>query len=403
MSMPSSGPLSGIRVADLTSVLLGPFATQILGDMGADVIKVEGPEGDTTRELGPRRSPGMAAIYLNANRNKRGLCIDLKTKDGHAAFLKLLETSDVFIHNMRPSAIKRLALTYEDVRAVNPNIIYCGAYGFGQDGPYANKPAYDDMIQGVSGIASTQSSLMGRPGYLPTVIADKTTGLTAVYSISMALFHRERTGEGQEIKVPMFETMVQFHMLEHLYGENFNPPLGKAGYPRAISRNRHPYKTKDGMIGVLPYVDKQWRAFFTMAGRPELMADPRFTTIDARLDNIDEVYEILGDIIATRTSGEWLADLDAANIPAVPINSPEDLLHDAHLEAIGFWKSMEHPTEGSLTYPGIPTEFSASPGAVRRHAPNLGEHNAEVLAEIGYTDAEIEKMTSAGVLHSRST
>ncbi|WP_373088771.1 CaiB/BaiF CoA transferase family protein [Sneathiella sp.] len=403
MSMPSSGPLSGIRVADLTSVLLGPFATQILGDMGADVIKVEGPEGDTTRELGPRRSPGMAAIYLNANRNKRGLCIDLKTKDGHAAFLKLLETSDVFIHNMRPSAIKRLALTYEDVRAVNPKIIYCGAYGFGQDGPYANKPAYDDMIQGVSGIASTQSSLMGRPGYLPTVIADKTTGLTAVYSISMALFHRERTGEGQEIKVPMFETMVQFHMLEHLYGENFNPPLGKAGYPRAISRNRHPYKTKDGMIGVLPYVDKQWRAFFTMAGRPELMADPRFTTIDARLDNIDEVYEILGDIIATRTSAEWLADLDAANIPAVPINSPEDLLHDAHLEAIGFWKSMEHPTEGSLTYPGIPTEFSASPGAVRRHAPNLGEHNAEVLAEIGYTDAEIEKMTSAGVLHSRST
>ena len=192
-------------------------------------------------------------------------------------------------------------------------------------------------------------------------------------------------------------------MLEHLYGENFNPPLGKAGYPRAISRNRHPYKTKDGMIGVLPYVDKQWRAFFTMAGRPELMADPRFTTIDARLDNIDEVYEILGDIIATRTSAEWLADLDAANIPAVPINSPEDLLHDAHLEAIGFWKSMEHPTEGSLTYPGIPTEFSASPGAVRRHAPNLGEHNAEVLAEIGYTDAEIEKMTSAGVLHSRST
>ena len=400
MSTTKSGPLSGIRVADLTSVLLGPFATQILGDMGADVIKIEGPEGDTTRDLGPRRSDGMAAIYLNSNRNKRDLCIDLKSKDGRAAFLKLLETMDVFFHNMRPSAVKRLGLTYEEVRAVNPNIVYCGAYGFGQDGPNANKPAYDDMIQGVSGIASTQSTLMGRPGYMPTVIADKTTALTAVYSITMALFHRERTGEGQKVDVPMFETMVQFHMLEHLYGGNFEPPLGPVGYPRAISPNRHPYKTKDGMIGVLPYVDKQWKAFFDIAGCPELMSDPRFSTIEARLDNIDEVYKVLSDIIVTRTSAEWLADLDAASIPSVPINSPGDLLEDEHLKAVGFWKSMDHPTEGRLTYPDIPTVFSATPGSVRRHAPNLGEHHREILKEIGLLDAEIDGMISSGALHS---
>ncbi|MCR9213277.1 MAG: CoA transferase [Proteobacteria bacterium] len=403
MTETNAGPLTGIRVADLTSVLLGPFATQILGDMGADVIKIEGPEGDTTRDLGPRISKGMASVYLNANRNKRSLCIDLKSEDGMAAFHKFLETVDVFVHNMRPSAIKRLGLTYDEVKKINPSIIYCGSYGFGQKGPYANKPAYDDMIQGVSGIASTQSSLMGRPGYVPTVIADKTTGLTAVYSISMALFHRERTGEGQEIDVPMYETMVQFHMLEHLYGKNFEPPLGPAGYPRAISPNRHPYKTKDGMIGALPYVDKQWKAFFDMAGKPELMEDPRFSNIEARLENIDAVYQVLADLIATRTSAEWLADLDAASIPAVPINSPEDLLEDEHLQAVGFWQTMEHPTEGQLKYPGIPTEFSATPGGVRRHAPTLGEHNAEIMEEIGLSAEDIEKMIANGALSGHSS
>ncbi|WP_339712671.1 CoA transferase [uncultured Sneathiella sp.] len=402
MTTAKDGPLTGLRVVDLTSVLLGPYAAQILGDMGADVIKVEGPEGDTTRDLGPRRSPGMAAIYLNANRNKRALCMDLKSAEGHAAFLKLVKTADIFLHNMRPSAIKRLALTYEDLRKVNPNLIYCGAYGFDQDGPYADKPAYDDMIQGVSGLAASQSQLMGRPGYMPTVIADKATALTSVYAITMALYHRERTGEGQEVKIPMFETMVQFHMLEHLYGGNFEPPIGPVGYPRALSPNRHPYKTKDGMIGVLPYVDKQWRAFFEMAGRPELMDDPRFCNIAARLDNIDAAYQVLGDIIETRTSAEWLRDLDAASIPAVPINTPQDLLEDEHLKATGFWQTMEHPSEGTLNYPGIPTEFSASPGRVRRHAPQLGEHNREILLEIGMTDNEIDKMISDGILVSQN-
>ncbi|MBL4906291.1 MAG: CoA transferase, partial [Sneathiella sp.] len=386
------------------AVLLGPFATQIMGDMGADVIKIEGPDGDTTRDLGPKRSKGMAAVYLNANRNKRSLCIDLKTKDGIQTFRDFLKTVDVFVHNMRPSAIKRLGLTYDDIKQINPSIIYCGSYGFGQDGPYANKPAYDDMIQGVSGIASLQSQLMGRPGYLPTVIADKATGLTVVYSITMALFHRERTGEGQEVKVPMFETMVQFQMLEHMYGQNFSPAMGPAGYPRATSPNRHPYKTKDGrMIGVLPYVDKQWKAFFEIAGQPELMEDPRFNNIESRLDNIDVLYSLLADIIATRSAAEWLADLEKASIPSVPINSPNDLIEDEHLEAVGFWQEIDHPTEGKLRYTGIPTEFSKTPGNIHTHAPCLGEHNREVLSEIGMSEARINELISSGVLQTPNT
>lgn len=400
MTSNSNGPLHGVRVLDLTSVLLGPFATQIMGDMGADVIKIESPEGDTTRDLGPRKSTGMSSVYLNANRNKRSLCIDLKTAEGKQILNTLIETADVFVHNMRPSAIRRLGYTYEEIRKINPKIIYCGSYGFGQQGPYANKPAYDDMIQGVSGMSALQTKLMGRPGYVPTVIADKTTGLTVVYSISMALFNRERTGEGQEIDVPMFETMVQFVMLEHLYGRNFEPSMGDAGYPRATSENRHPYKTKDGMIGVLPYVDKQWKAFFDLAGRPELMDDPRFSNIDARLENIDAAYGILAELIATRTSAEWLADLDAASIPAVPINTPDDLLEDEHLQAIDFWQQMDHPSEGKLNYPGIPTRFSKTPGGVRRHAPTLGEHNREILREAGLSSEDITVLQDKGVVQT---
>lgn len=399
----SNGPLSGIKILDLTSVLLGPFATQIMGDMGAEVIKIEGPDGDTTRDLGPRRSEGMSSVYLNANRNKRSLCVDLKTAAGKDILSRLVKTADVFVHNMRPSAIKRLGIDYDALKKINPKIIYCGSYGFGQQGPYANKPAYDDMIQGVSGMSALQTKLMGRPGYVPTVIADKTTGLTVVYAISMALFHRERTGEGQEIDVPMFETMVQFVMLEHLYGRNFEPPLGNAGYPRATSANRHPYKTKDGMIGVLPYVDKQWKAFFDLAGRPELMEDPRFSNIEARLANIDDAYGILAELIATRTSAEWLKDLDAASIPAVPINSPDDLLTDEHLEAIGFWGQMDHPSEGKLNYTGIPTRFSKTPGAVRLHAPTLGEHNGEILREAGYSEQEISALQAGAVIQTQKS
>ncbi len=395
----NNGPLTGIKIADLTSVLLGPFATQILADHGADVVKIEGLDGDTTRDIGPRHSNDMAVVYMHANRNKRSLSIDLKSKDGKAAFLEYLKTVDVFVHNMRPSAIARLGLTYEDVKRVNPQIVYCGAFGFSQSGPYANKPAYDDMIQGVSGIAATQSELVGRPAYVPTVIADKATGLTVVYAITMALFHKERTGEGQEVKVPMFETMVQFHMLEHIYGEHFIPPLGPSGYPRATSPTRHPYETKDGkMIGALPYVDKQWKAFFEIAGCPELMNDPRFCNISSRLTNINELYSMLSNIIKTKTAAEWLDQLDAAGIPSVPINTASDLITDPHLVATNFWQEMDHPTEGKLRFTGIPTEFSRTPGNIRRHPPHLGEHSKEVLIEAGLDEDTIEKLVAANIL-----
>lgn len=399
MTTKNNGPLTGVRVADLTAVLLGPFATQILADHGADVIKIEGLDGDTTRDIGPRNSADMAVVYMNANRNKRSLSINLKSPDGKAAFLEFLKTVDVFVHNMRPSAIERLGLTYEDVKAVNPEIIYCGAFGFSQSGPYANKPAYDDMIQGVSGIAATQSQLVGRPAYMPTVLADKATGLTVVYAVSMALFHKERTGQGQEVKVPMFETMVQFHMLEHLYGQHFIPPKGSAGYPRATSPTRHPYETKDGkMIGALPYVNKQWKAFFDLAGCPELMDDPRFCNISSRLENIDVLYTMLADIIKTRTAEEWLPELEAAGIPSVPINTPEDLITDPHLVATNFWHEMDHPTEGRLRYTGIPTEFSETPGNIRLHPPHLGEHSEEVLIEAGLDKETIKKLIAAKIL-----
>ncbi|WP_169566044.1 CaiB/BaiF CoA transferase family protein [Sneathiella limimaris] len=403
MNNNNQGPLSGVRIADLTSVLLGPFATQILGDHGADVIKIEGLDGDTTRDIGPRQSDDMAAVYMTANRNKRSLAIDLKNPDGKAAFLEFLKTVDVLVHNMRPSAIKRLGLTYEDVKKVNPNIVYCGAFGFSQEGPYANKPAYDDMIQGVSGIAATQSQLVGRPAYMPTVLADKATGLTVVYAVSMALFHRERTGQGQEVKVPMFETMVQFHMLEHLYGEHFVPAKGSAGYPRATSPTRHPYKTKDDrMIGCLPYVDKQWKAFFTIAGQPELMDDPRFCNISARLANIDALYALLSDIIVTRNADDWLRDLEEANIPAVPINTPTDLITDPHLVETGYWKELDHPTEGKLRFTGIPTSFSETPGDISRLPPRHGEHSVEVLAEAGVKQENIDKLIAAGVIKNKT-
>lgn len=399
MNNNNNGPLTGVRIADLTSVLLGPFATQILGDHGADVIKIESPDGDMTRDIGPGRSDRMAAMYLNANRNKRDLCIDLKSDKGHAAMLALLKTVDVFVHNMRPSAVDRLGLSYDEVKKVNPGIIYCGAFGFDQSGPYADKPAYDDMIQGVSGISAVQSDVVGRPSYVPTVLADKASGLTLVYAITMALFHKERTGEGQEVTVPMFETMVQFHMLEHLYGMNFDPPIGTAGYPRALSPNKRPYRASDGkMIGVLPYTDRQWAAFFDLSGHSELKDDPRFNHVSARLANITELYGLLSDIIETKPAADWLKLLEEANIPNVPINTADDLIDDPHLKATGFWKSVDHPTEGKLKYPGIPTGFSKSPGGIHKHAPSLGEHSEEVLREIGFDEKTIAELIEEKVI-----
>jgi crotonobetainyl-CoA:carnitine CoA-transferase CaiB-like acyl-CoA transferase len=392
-----SGPLEGIRVLDLTAYVLGPFGTQILGDLGAEVIKVEPPEGDRMRSVGPSRHDGMAAVFLNLNRNKRSIVLDLKRAAGREALLRLAAGADVFVHNMRPKAIAALDLGYAPISAVNPRIVYCGTYGYRHDGPYGDKPAFDDMIQGASGMAALVGRQSGEPGYVPTAFIDKTVGMAAAYAILAALFHRERSGEGQELEVPMLETMVQFIMVEHLYGLTFEPALGGAGYPRMLAPQRRPYRTRDGHICILPYTDRQWRRFAELAGRPELLEDPRFASFGARAENIGELCKVLGEVTPERTTADWLERLDEAEIPAMAVTDPDDLPDDPHLKATGFFEIVEHPSEGALRNMAFPIRLSRSPGELRRLAPRLGEHGREVLSEAGFGEAEIAALIAAGV------
>ncbi len=381
---------------DLSSIVLGPVAAMNMGDMGADVIKIEPPEGDNIRELGPPPANGCGALFMGANRNKRGMVLDLKQPEARAVLLKLAATADVFLHNLRPQAIARLALTYADVSAVQPNIVYCGTYGFSASGPYGDKPAYDDMIQAAAGVAALQGDGREAPEYVRSVFADKVTGLTVTWAVMAALLHRERTGEGQELEVPMFETMVGFNMIEHGMGLLYDKPRGGGGYPRALSRHRRPHKTRDGYIGVLPYNEKHWHAFFDIAGREDLKQDPRFATYTSRYEHIDALYEALADIIATRTTAQWLESLNAAAIPAMPVNSLDDLIDDEHLQATGFWQTLEHSEAGTMRTPSIAPRFSRSPGTLRRAAPRLGEHTREILTEIGLGQGEIDALVETG-------
>jgi len=390
------GPLAGVRIVDATTVVLGPLATQMLGDLGADVVKVEPPEGDTTRKLGPTRSPDMAAFYLACNRNKRSVVLDLKQEAGHRALLKLLETADVFVHNFRPQAAAKLRVEYERVRAVNPGLVYCATYGFRAAGPYGNKPVYDDIIQAASGLASLQTPLAGEPRYLPTIVADKTSSMGVAHALLAALYHKARTGEGQAIEVPMFETVVSWMMVEHLYGETFLPALDAPGYKRVLNKWRRPFPTRDGYLAILPYTDAHWKTFFQVAGREDLLADERFRTLASRLAHIELLYAELATIAATRTNGEWLAVLDAANVPAMVVNTLESVLHDPQLEATGFWKTIDHPTEGKLRTPDVAATYSRTPGSIRLPQPRLGEHSAEILREAGLADDEIRAMFASG-------
>jgi crotonobetainyl-CoA:carnitine CoA-transferase CaiB-like acyl-CoA transferase len=391
------GPLDGIRVIDLSTIVLGPLAAQMLGDMGADVIKVESPEGDTARTAGPEPTRGRGTLFLGSNRNKRSLVLDLKAADGRAALLELAAGCDVFLHNMRPQAVERLGLGYAAVKAARSDIVYCAAYGFRAGGRYSHKPAFDDMIQAASGFAALQGRNLGRPAYATSIIADKICALATAQAVALALFHRARTGRGQAIEVPMFETLVAFNMVEHLYGRSFEPPRGPAGYPRALSPDRRPYRTADGYIGALPYTERQWRAFLDVAGRAELAADPRFASYSARLANVDALYAELAACLAERTSAEWLEALDAAHIPCTVVNDPDDLPDDPHLAEVGFWEMREDAELGMLRMPGIPTGFSDSPGTIRRLAPRLGEHSVEVLREAGLSAARIDRLLAEGV------
>ena len=391
-----SGALSGVKILELTSVVLGPWAVQILADMGAEVIKVEAPFGDSNRQLGAYRNKGMAALYLSNNRNKRSLVLDLKQDSAREALLAIAKECDVFVHNNRPQVMTKLNLEYEDIKAVKPNIIYCGTYGYSKHGPYGQKGALDDSIQAASGIANLNELVLGEPRYLPTVVADKTTAITVVYAILAALFHRERTGVGQEIEVPMFETMVSFVMAEHLWGETFEPPLGEAGYTRLMSHHRKPYKTKDGYIAVLPYMNDHWKVFCERAGREDLIEDERFKDLSSRVTNIDETYSETGKILATKTTQEWLDLFSDTRVPVIVVNSLEDLFTDPHLEAVGFWTLFEHPSEGLLKLPGFPARFSETPASIRRHPPKLGEHSIEILKEAGLEEETIQTMLDSG-------
>ncbi|MEL7028679.1 MAG: CoA transferase [Pseudomonadota bacterium] len=392
------GPLDGVRIVEFTSVVLGPWACQILGDMGADVIKVEPPGGDTNRRLGPvRTNSDMAALFLTCNRNKRSIVLDLKSDAGRQAALKLAETADVLVHNFRPQAMTKLGLDYAAVKAVKPDIVYCATYGYSKSGPYGDRGALDDSIQAASGVAMLMSQVEGEPRYLPTVLADKTTGMAVVNAVTAALFFRERTGKGQEIEVPMFETMVSYVMAEHLWGQTFEPPIGKAGYVRIMSKHRRPYPTKDGYIAVLPYWDNHWATFCKVAGREDLLSDPRFTDMKTRLANIDDTYSETGKALATRTTAEWLSLLGETNVPHMAVNSLDELIDDPHLTASGFWTLVDHETEGRLRMPRPATHFSESPADIRRAPPRLGEHSREILSAAGYKDSQIDQLLADGV------
>lgn len=398
MTSKPRGPLEGVRVIDLTTVMLGPFCTQILGEMGADVIKIEPPGGDIGRITGAMKNPGMSAAYIMKGRNKRSVVLDLKKPEAREPLKRLVESADVFVHNIRPKAAARLGIDYETISKWKPDIVYAAATGYGEAGPYVDKPAYDDLIQGASGLAALFGMVTGTPRYGPSVLADKTTGLYLTYSISMALFHRERTGEGQYVHVPMYEAFTSFVMNEHMQGRIYEPPIGEAGYLRMLTPHRRPFPTADGHICVLPYNDRHWRSFFKTVGRPELADDPRFVNQPSRSKNIDALYGIVVEVMAAKTSAEWLTLLEAADIPVMPMNTPEDLFDCPHLNAVGMFPMADHPTEGRIRHIKVPVHFSKTPGGYYRHPENLGESTEAVLADVGYSEAEIDALQAGGAV-----
>jgi crotonobetainyl-CoA:carnitine CoA-transferase CaiB-like acyl-CoA transferase len=354
--------------------------------------------GESVRCTSIARHQGMSNIFLNTNRNKRSAVIDLKSVEGREAFLKLAATCDVLVYNVRPQAMARLKLAYDDVRAVNPKIIYVGCFGFGQNGPYAARAAYDDLIQAMTAVPDMVARASGgEHRYVPINFCDRVTGLNVVNMITAALFHRERSGQGQAIEVPMFETMAQFTLGEHLGGHSFVPAEGPMGYARILNIHRKPHRTRDGHLALLVYIDKHWKTFFGLIGQPELLQDPRFVTMSARSANIAAVYEWLGEQIALRTTAEWLELLKDADIPHAVSRSIDSLLDDEHLNAVGFFQVLEHPSEGTVRMTGIPSTWSATPLSVRRLAPLLGQHTREVLAEAGYADEAIDSMLARGI------
>jgi crotonobetainyl-CoA:carnitine CoA-transferase CaiB-like acyl-CoA transferase len=388
-----SGPLAGVRVVDLTAMVMGPYCTQIMSDMGADVIKIEPPNGDITRYISVGPVTGMSGVFVNVNRGKRSVVLDLRDEAGTRALQGLIQTADVFIHSMRSKAIAKLGFSYEDVAAVNPAIVYTNCYGYGRRGPDRDLTAYDDTVQAECGLPMVQQMLTGEASYVGSIIADKVAGLTAVYATMMALFHRERTGQGQEVEVSMFETMASFMLVEHANGAMFDPPLGPAVYPRAVAPNRRPYRTKDGQISALIYNDKQWSAFVEAVHPP--WAGEAFATLEQRARHIDTVYALLADTLKERTTQEWLELFRTLDIPAAPLRTPAELFDNPHLNAVGLFETVDTP-HGPVRFPGVPTWLSRTPGCVAGPAPELGANTREVLEELGLSDAGASPAPSSG-------
>jgi len=394
LTAPSTGPLQGVKILDLSTVVLGPYATQLLGDMGADVVKVENGAGDIMRHAGPSPAPGMGAIYMGLNRNKRGILLDLKTADGMDAIRRLVKQSDVFFTNVRMDGLMRLGLGYEDLKKLNEKIIYVHCAGYGADGPYAGKPAYDDLIQAGSGVAELLAIREGGPPrYMPALMADKVSGLHAAYATIAGLYARTQTGKGQFIEAPMFESFTAFNLVENLFGHTFIPPLAQVAYTRSSSPNRKPYQTKDGYIGILPYSDAQWATFFEIGGRPEIMkTDERFITYKARTANINALYELVAEVALTKTSAEWLKLLEDADIPSMNCNTILEAVNDPHLRGTGFIHERQHPAVGPYVAMQHPVKFAGTPADIRIEPPTIGQHTREVLEELGFSQFDAERM-----------
>ncbi len=393
----AGGPLEGVQVIDMTSVVVGPLATQILADHGAEVIKVESKSGDLIRTMNGRSvTPGMGAKFLHLNHNKRSLVLDLKQPAGHAALLRLIARADVLVWNVRPAAMARLELGYDDLRAVNPRLIYCGMFGFGQDGRYRDKPAYDSIIQGAGGMAALHHRAAGEPRYVPMVVADKTVGMIAVQMIVMALYRRSQSGEGCSIEIPMFENLVKFVLEEHMYLKTFEPPLGATGDPRLLDPLAKPIPTSDGWICISANTNDQAFAFFEAVGRPELKTDPRFSSVQARFANVTDYFQIRVDMLKTKTTAEWVELLERNDVPAMPYHTLDTLLEDPHLDDVGFFELKDHPTEGRIRSMRLPNQWSCGTRREWTPAPKLGQQSVDILREAGYGDAEIERMIADG-------
>jgi crotonobetainyl-CoA:carnitine CoA-transferase CaiB-like acyl-CoA transferase len=394
-----TGPLTGVRVLDMTSVLMGPYATSILGDMGADIIKLESLEGDLIRQVGPGCSSAMGGMFMHANRSKRSIAVDLKKPAGRDIALNLTRTADVLVYNLRPQAMERLGLGYEAVAKARADIIYVGTFGFGQDGPYAAKPAYDDLVQGLCAVpALVAQAGDGTPRYAPINIADRVVGLHALAAILGALRHRDRTGAGQRIDVPMFETMASFVLGDHLGGMSYEPPLDEGGYARLLAPERRPFRTADGFLCAVIYTDRHWQRFIEIAGRDDWRGDPRFASHASRTRDMATIMAGVAEIFLGRSTAEWESLLGAADIPHARMHTLASLLEDPHLVEVGFFPVSEHPSEGVVRTMRVPSRWSVSQPEPGRPAPRLGEHSREVLGEAGYSSDEIHQLITAGVI-----